>query len=144
MPKAIFLLNSSQKKPYRDYFAQFDLGVRYLRGIKGATKNQKIAFGWILKSAQQGYDEAELLMGFFYAEGNIVPQDYVQAFSWYLKAAERGNAIAMYNIGLMFYQGEGLIQSDEAAYDWFYQSAQYGYEPALEKIQLLMTQTTRR
>jgi TPR repeat protein len=43
---------------------------------------------------------AQSALGFFYAEGRGVPQDYVEAVKWFRKAAVQGDATAQYNVGL--------------------------------------------
>lgn len=44
--------------------------------------------------ADQGYAEAQKLLGYMYEFGQGVPQDYEQAAAWYRKAAAKGNAYA--------------------------------------------------
>jgi TPR repeat protein len=48
---------------------------------------------WFRKSAQQGYAWTEYNLGFMYANGKGVSQDYTEAVKWYRKAAEQGAAL---------------------------------------------------
>ncbi len=43
-------------------------------------------------AANQGDPEAQISLGFMYAEGQGVPQDDAEAVRWYRKAAEQGHA----------------------------------------------------
>ena len=45
----------------------------------------------VSKSAEQGYDHAQVNLGLMYAEGEGVSQDYVQAYKWWNLAASVGN-----------------------------------------------------
>jgi uncharacterized protein len=38
---------------------------------------------WFRKATDQGYAPAQLSLGYLYAEGLGVPQNYVQAYKWY-------------------------------------------------------------
>ncbi len=44
---------------------------------------------WYGKAAEQGHAYAQNSLGFMYATGDGVPQDYVQAHMWYDLAASR-------------------------------------------------------
>ena len=43
----------------------------------------------IRKLAEQGYAEAQYVLGYMYDEGAGVPQDFKEAVRWYRKAAEQ-------------------------------------------------------
>ena len=43
----------------------------------------------LLKSAEQGYVNAQYRLGVLYYDGHGVSQDYQKAFEWILKAAEQ-------------------------------------------------------
>ena len=53
------------------------------------------------KAAEQGQAEAQYTLGFMYAKGEGVPQDYAEAMKWFRKAAEQGHAEAQHNLGVM-------------------------------------------
>lgn len=50
------------------------------------------ASNWFLKSAAQGYSQAEANAGVAYATGRGVRLDYVQAYVWFSLAAEHGDS----------------------------------------------------
>jgi TPR repeat protein len=73
----------------------------------------------LLKSAQQGYSEAQFIVGGIYNLGIGVSQDDLKSYEWYRKAAERGYADAQYVIGSRYFYGKVVPQDGvEAAY-WF-------------------------
>lgn len=59
-----------------------------------------------IKAAEQGNAVAQFGLGFIYANGKGVPQNYTQAVYWYQKAAEQGLASAQVNLGLCMTMGK--------------------------------------
>ena len=68
--------------------------------------------------ATRGDAQAQTYLGFMYAQGNGVPQSYVEAAYWYRRAAEQGNATAQYWLGLMYDKGHGVPPDVIEAYKW--------------------------
>jgi len=60
----------------------------------GSTTRSVEAARWYRKAADQGGVEAQGLLGFAYANGMGVPQDYGEAARWYRRAADQGNTTA--------------------------------------------------
>ena len=69
--------------------AQFDLGIRYLKG-EGVSKSLIQAAQWFRTAAESGHIDAQYQLGARYENGEGVPQDRTQAFQWYNKAAKQG------------------------------------------------------
>ena len=65
---------------------------------------------WYRKAADQGDANAQTNLGYLYANGQGVAQDFAQAMTWYRKAADQGNAIAQNNIGDLYANGQGVAQ----------------------------------
>ncbi len=68
--------------------------------------------------ARRGDAQAQTSLGFMYAQGYGVPQNYVKAAYWYRRAAEQGNATAQYWLGLMYDKGHGVRSNVIEAYKW--------------------------
>ncbi|MEE8314005.1 MAG: tetratricopeptide repeat protein, partial [Myxococcota bacterium] len=77
-------------------------------------------------AAEQGYPEAQWLLGDAYARGLGVEPDLEAAVRWYRAAAERGHARAGYELGLAFQQGRGIPRSMLEAARWFRTAAEAG------------------
>ena len=73
----------------------------------------------LMLKAQRGDAQAQNKLGFAYAKGEGVPQNYGEAEKWFRKAAEQGFAKAQYNLGLMYDNGEGVPQDYVAAHKWY-------------------------
>ncbi len=80
----------------------------------------------LLARAQAGDPVAQFNMGVKCAEGQGVPQDFLQAARWYSAAADQGDASAQFNLGLMFYQGHGLERNLAYACELFRAAAHQG------------------
>ena len=70
------------------------------------------------KRAEQGDREAQCKLGFMYAKGEGVPQDYREAVRWLRLAAEQGDAMAQGQLGRMYAEGEGVPKDLILAYMW--------------------------
>ena len=68
--------------------------------------------------AEQGDREAQCKLGFMYAKGEGVPQDYREAVRWLRLAADQGDAMAQGQLGRMYAEGEGVPKDLILAYMW--------------------------
>jgi TPR repeat protein len=68
--------------------------------------------------AWEGAPRAQMLLGFMYATGRGVPQNYYVAVFWYCRAAEQGNVTAQHLLGLMYDKGQGVPQDYVLAHKW--------------------------
>ena len=69
-------------------------------------------------------------LGYCYAKGEGVVQDYVKAVLWYRKAAEQGNASAQYYLGVCYFNSAGVAQDNVHAVYWTRKAAEQGNETA--------------
>jgi hypothetical protein len=89
------------------------------------------------KVAEQGNADAQMMLGYSYAQGRGVPKDYAQAAAWHRKAAEQGNAQAQYNLGDLYDHGRGVPQDYTQAAFWYRKAAEQGFAPAQYNLGLL-------
>lgn len=82
-----------QQAEQGDIQAQFNLGMRYCKGI-GVAKNCKNAFIWLKKAAEQGHSSAQVLLGTMYDSGEGVERNKQEAFKWYKKTCQTGSCHA--------------------------------------------------
>ena len=57
---------------------------------KGVAKSGEEAAKYYRKAAEQGVPHAEFAMAVYYADGEGVPQDFVEAYKWTALAAAHG------------------------------------------------------
>src|SRR5210317_1323487 len=58
--------------------------------------------------AETGDAEAQFQLGNLYAEGRIVPNDFVEATKWFRKSADQGLAKSQYTLGVIHSGGLGV------------------------------------
>ena len=78
------------------------------------------------RKAAEGDASAQSSLGFMYAKGQGVTQDYKEAVKWYRKAADQGDAIAQYYLGLMYEKGRGVKQDYITAHMWLNLAGAHG------------------
>ena len=77
------------------------------------------AVRWLMLAAEQGHPDAFRLLGYRYARGRGVPQDYVMAAYWFDQGARRDDPISMTAIGFLSAAGRGVAQNWPAAIRWW-------------------------
>jgi TPR repeat protein len=103
--------------------AQNNLGWMYQDGL-GVVKDEKQAFEWYKKAADQEYAAAQNNLGWMYYNG--VVGDKRQAFELFQKAANQEYAAAQTNLGTMYYKGEGVDKDVNTAFKWLQKAADQG------------------
>ena len=109
-----------------DAESQWKLGGAYRTGFLGGSVDPVNAAIWYKKSADQGYDKAQLSLALLYSEGGELPKDITKAVELYKKAAAQGNPDAQYMLGFLYGTGEGLPQDDIEAGKWYKRAAVQG------------------
>jgi TPR repeat protein len=92
--------------------------------------------------AEQGGAAEEAHLGFMYANGLGVAQDYAAAAKWFHKAADQGYATAQNNLGMMYATGQGVAKDLVQAYMLFDLSAAQGNASAAKNRDFLSTKMT--
>jgi TPR repeat protein len=77
--------------------------------------------------AERGVIWAPYELGYFYATGEIVPQDYAEAARWYRKASDQGMAAAQYELGYFYATGRGVPLDNAEAVRWYRKAADQGH-----------------
>jgi TPR repeat protein len=76
--------------------------------------------------ANLGLAAAQFHLGQLYANGEGVPQDYVQARQWYEKAALQGDSSAQMHLGVLYENGNGVPKDYQLALFWYRLSVNHG------------------
>ena len=75
--------------------AQIELAHLYRYGSETVEINEELSFEWFKKVAEQGFIDAQYMMGFFYETGFGTEKDYNKSIEWYKRAAKFGYAPAL-------------------------------------------------
>lgn len=103
--------------------AMGDIGFAYSRG-EGVPRDEKEAFMWFTRAAENGNSRALEHLGECYHRGYGVDVDYVKSFNYYLAATQAGNTRAYYSLAHCYQYGRGTEEDLTKACETF----QLGYE----------------
>lgn len=103
----------------------YQKGMNSLSGA-GVSRNVLNAMDYFRRSAELGYPQAQVVLGYFYDTGSIVPQDSGEAADWYKKAAKQDDRLAEWLLGRLYYAGNGVPRDLNAAESWLQKSANQG------------------
>jgi hypothetical protein len=112
---------------------QFNLGNAHRLG-ENVELNYPKAERLLRLSANQGYTDAEALLGFMYFAGEGVTRDYDEALKWLWLAAEKDDAFGQNTLGILHTNGYGVTQNYEEALRWLHLSAAQGFAAAQTNI----------
>ncbi len=96
----------------------------------------------IRQLAEQGIAVVQVSLGFMYAKGQGVPQDYAEAMRWHRKAADQGDTDAQTYLGAMYQKGQGVKQDYVQAHMWYNLAAGQGNKIARENRDTLVEKMT--
>ena len=77
----------------------------------------------LVARAEAGAVAAQTELGYIYAVGEGVAQDFTTALQWFKRAADLGYADAQYNYGNMYANGFGVDQDYAQALQWYQRAA---------------------
>jgi len=89
------------------------------------------------KAAYSGVSEAQHDIGVYYAEGQMVKQNYKRAIYWLKKASANGVSNASYNLAVMYQQGLGTEKNNEEALKYYNAAADLGHPEAMYNLGII-------
>jgi TPR repeat protein len=119
--------------------AQWELAFCLFHG-RGVRKDEKKAFEWAKRSADQGSPEGLNLVGWAYRTGTGAKRNQEEAYRYFLQGAEKGSAAAMFNLGALYEtKVVGEPDFEKAAY-WHRRAADRGMPGAQWRLGMLLAQ----
>lgn len=106
--------------------------LQYARSLHKAGRMAE-AVTYYQQAGLQGHPLAQKTLGFAYANGLGVTQDYAKAAEWHHLAAEQGDRDAQHNLGFLYAGGFGVGQDFVQAYMWYSIAAAHGSPGAAAK-----------
>jgi len=120
-----------------DRDAQGFLGHEYANGPanrRGVPLDDKEAYKWWLKAADQGLADAQYMVGAWYCNGRGVEKDIEIGLKWLQKSIGQGNAAAQYFLGKTYAEGQGVDKNESAAFEWYQKAAEQWYPAAIVQL----------
>ena len=92
------------------------------------------SFKAMLRSAEEGDDQAQNRLATMYRDGVGVETDYCTALTWFKASAEKENREAQRNLGDMISKGLGVERDQTEALRWFTTAAEAGDTTAMSRV----------
>ncbi len=106
--------------------AMCNIGISYMTG-EGVSVNCELAFEWVTKSADAGYDYAQFVLARMYRDGLCgLAEDHQKALQLFEKAAIQGLPEAQIAFGEYYSLGYLVSENDSIALHWFTKAYEAG------------------
>jgi len=105
------------------------IGYAYAVG-EGFEKNEKKAYDWNLKAAEEGDRYAMYNIGLAYLHGKGTKKDYTQAIKWFELANEKGVVGSSSQLAYCFSKGLGVSADLKKAIEYYKRDIDQGYKEA--------------
>jgi TPR repeat protein len=108
---------------------KYKLGILYFYRPKDGKKykeNKSRGLAYLISSAEEGYADAQYLLGYIYYDGKEVQKDETQSFIWFKMSADQGNHKAQFHLGNLYFIGHYVNKDVKEAFKWFKLSADQG------------------
>jgi TPR repeat protein len=109
-----------------DPFAQHYLAWMALNGL-GTEHDPEQAMTWAARAAEQGYAQAQALLGTLYQKGVGAAEQPHEAFKWMQRAAGQNLPAALVQLGTYYETGYGVAQDLSIARKQYRRAAQLGH-----------------
>ncbi|MCX7892527.1 MAG: sel1 repeat family protein [Burkholderiales bacterium] len=104
--------------------AQFNYAMMILRGETPGSAEAALA--WLVKSAAQGYPQAQYALALLYERGSLVAKSLAEATAWFRRAAEQDHVEAQIALGTQYFLGRGAPHDETEACRWYERAAEGG------------------
>lgn len=137
--EAVARLREAAQAEDRD--AQYQLALLYGAG-RGTGKDEKLAMGWLRKSAERNQPQAQYLLAAAYSRGlHGIGRDDAAAAEWLRRSARQGNVEAQYALANAYAEGRGVPRDPNEALGWIELAARNNHPEAaaaLERIRAML------
>ncbi len=105
--------------------AQFQL-ARQLQDGEDIKKNERLAFEYYQKAADQGHLLSLTFLGLCFQRGTGTGQDLKRGFEFFAKAADKRVALAMHCLGECYIEGRGIEPNPSEGIKWYRRGVKLG------------------
>ncbi len=117
-----------------DCYKNIDLAKTYLLGSEVIIKDEAKAISLLKPCADQGYAEAQYVLGIIYKKGWGVAVNEKEAFKYIKLSAEKKYTKAVCELGVLYKEGIGCKLNFNTAISYFEESHRLGFEKGAYSI----------
>lgn len=141
----LYGIKANHELAYANYFhaaekhshhpSEFRLGMNYLIGGMGLSKDTALAYSFIQRAALAGDPSAQYTLGVMYRDGNVphqshqtaheIAQNKKEAFQWFRKAAAQNFPTALTQIASCYEHGVGVAVNYVVASQYYEKAVRY-------------------
>ncbi len=110
--------------------AQYAVARYHLEGDAPGGTDAGLARRFLEAAARQGFDTAQLDLGFFFLEGIDGKRDLQRGFALVHRAARAGNVVAQAEVAKLYWGGIGIEPDEVEAAAWTVLARRAGYDDA--------------
>lgn len=125
-----------EKAERGDSNCQYAMGAFYATGEK-VPKDDKKAFEWYKRSAEQNNPAGQLLVGTCYVQGQGIGRDIAEGLRWINKSADQGFPKAQMMLGLAYLDGVGMSKDISKAIFFLQKASDQNDYEAMVKLGLI-------
>jgi uncharacterized protein len=114
-------IEEKSRKKIADAKWSYDLGLNRIQ-----AEDYICAVKCFTDAANDGYADAQYLLGVCYKDGLGVAKNEAETIKWWRKAAAQGHSQAQFGMGWQYRSGEGIAKDLSEAEKWFRLSAEQG------------------
>jgi TPR repeat protein len=118
-------------------YGQFVLGGFYQYGLEGVARDYAQALALYRLAAAQNLDEAQISLGWMYANGRGVARDHAEAMRLYQLAVAQGHPEALFRVASFHECGHGVPANKAEAIRWYRRAQAAGWPFAAHALQML-------
>ena len=107
--------------------AQYALSTIYAEANGVLYNDEKTARKWLQRSAEGGFDTAQIELGIWLANGRGGKKNLARARYWFIRAAAQGNIIAQNRLARIYAYGVGVPKDAIKAGAWHILSRRAGF-----------------
>ena len=111
----------------------YELGLKYHDG-NGVPQDSKKALDLYRQSAEQGYAQAQYLLGLYYKNDlTDIPNESIdlkKSAEWLKKAAEQNHSGGQFHLALAYRNGDGVPKDNKKSMELCYKAAVQGHDYA--------------
>jgi ABC-type polysaccharide/polyol phosphate transport system ATPase subunit len=102
-------------------------------------EDYRIAAEYLTRASEEGWSEADLLLGKIYRDGLGIDKDVPKAVGFLESAAEDGNVKAMTLLADMYLEGKYLQKDPEEAFRWYRMAASVGHQKSQYQVAMMLS-----
>jgi TPR repeat protein len=115
----------------------YNLGIMYMNGTHGATKDEDKAIEYFRKACNGGDIDGCFTVGKYFEDGIGVKKDLHKSIEFYTKGCDGEDAFSCMTLGIFYRDGKGVQEDHLKAAEYFKKVCDSGYSEGCKQYEIL-------